>query len=163
MTNYEGNHLVVELKWMTQSRDSHHHCKLLSPLPPHSLLLLLLPTWMSLSSPPFDKNKSSFFSNKALENHERNMCLSTFYIIMCTSLFDKKIHDTFLNIWYLGVVFASQTLARLQLPIFGPVIIRDLNPKKYNTHIFLTYIIAKKKTSYSLFEYRTSLLSLSLF
>ena len=50
VTNYEGNHLVVELKWMTQSRDSHHHCKLLSPLPPHSLLLL--PTWMSLSSPP---------------------------------------------------------------------------------------------------------------
>ena len=22
----KGNHLVVELKWMTQSGDSHHHC-----------------------------------------------------------------------------------------------------------------------------------------
>ena len=48
VTNYEGNHLVVELKWMTQSRDSHHHCKLLSP----ASFIAAAATWMSLSSPP---------------------------------------------------------------------------------------------------------------
>ena len=77
------------------------------------------------------------------------MCLSI-YIIMCTSLFDKKIHDTFLNIWYLGVVFASQTLARLQLPIFGPVIIRDLNPKKiYYSHFSDIYNCKKEDILFS--------------